>query len=570
MNGVPPGYRPLTNVFSAAMTERGARLDGERRLLQVGDVLRAIEDQFRTAFPRRVWVCGFVRGMRSAALGHTHAGVPLDSFVLVDATDEGLRTLPCELLQDTRETVDDSLRRIHDVAVEDLLVDGHYVRVGGLLSYDADRHCAIFTITALDPLTTAAWLSTRREDVRVAAAAARLSERQRDLRVPMAPATVGLVAPAGDPALERSREMFATCGFEVDVLTYAPDTAGADAGDQLANGLREAALAGHDLILLLRQDGRPLSLAPYDSEAVVRAVASSPTPILTGLGSPEEPAAAEEVCHQAYPTAEDATRSVIRRLQRASDLVEDTVDAIAVAGDEALRRAARRLEQMRHAVTEESRRATIRAQKLRARRLLRIRIAAGILALIIIAGAAATQIWPVLAALVVPLAIALAAPRLRTQRRGPVSVAQYTFSESLAQLSTIGRQLQEASDPDDVLRLEAEAEALAVHCRGLLRRPRPLSREPEAMPQAPAATWPAVAADGGVLGSPPAPPATSEPGETEIQPTAIEDDAPATITMDVDQAIDIDAVTDTDTDTGAPTTQHTVVLPADSERSAQS
>ena len=46
------------------MTERGARLDGERRLLGVGDVLRAIEDQFHTAFPRRIWVCGTLRGLR--------------------------------------------------------------------------------------------------------------------------------------------------------------------------------------------------------------------------------------------------------------------------------------------------------------------------------------------------------------------------------------------------------------------------------------------------------------------------------------------------------------------------
>lgn len=552
----------LTNVFSPPMTERGARLDGERRLLQVSDVLGAIEDQFHSAFPRRIWVVGFVRGMRSAALGHLNAGVPSDSFVLVEATDHGMRTLPCELALETRYAIDDSLRRIHDVLVDDLLIDGHYVRVGGLLDYDSDRHCVVFNLTALDPLTTAAWLAGRREEVRTAAAAARLSERQRDLRVPMAPATVGLVAPSGDPALLASREMFSKCGFEVDILTYAPDTSGADAGDQLANGIREAALAGHDIVLLLRQDGRPLSLAPYDSEAVVRAVATSPTPILTGLGSPDEPAAAEEVCHQAYQTAEEATRSVIRRLQRASDLVDDTVDAIALAGDEAMRRATRRLEQVRHAVAEEGRRATIRAQRLRTARLLRIRIAAGILALIIIAAAAATQIWPLLALLVVPLAIALAAPRLRTQRRGPVTVAQYTFSESLAQLSTIGRQLQDASDPDDVLRLEAEAEALAVHCRGLLRRPRALRHEPEVVPPPAMATWPAVAADGGVLGAPqvyaePVPPAETNPDDE------LEAHAPTTITMEADDVI---AVGDDD---DAPTAHHTVVLPGDPARTSQ-
>ncbi len=537
------------------MMERGARLDGERRLLQVSDVLRAIEDQFHTAFPRRVWVFGSVRGLRQTS-DHDHAAVGgIDAFVLVEDVEDGIRTLPCELAADARHAIDDSLRRLHDVAVDDLLVDGHLVRAGGLLSYDPQRHCAIFNVTALDPQPTAAWLAERRDHVRGAAAAARLSERQRDLRVPMAPSSIGLVAPDGDPALDRAYETLAGCGFELDVRRYAPNMAGSAAGDQLANGLREAVLAGHDIVLLLRQDGRPLSLAPYDSEAVVRAVATSPTPVLTGLGSPEEPAAAEEICHQAYPTAEEATLSVIRRLQRASDLVDDTVEAIAEAGDKALRRAALRLEQERHALAEHIRQATARSAKARARRLLRIRIAAGVLALAIIAGAVVTQIWPILAGLVIPIGIALAAPRLRKQRRGPVTVTQYTFSEALSQLSNIGRQLQEASDPDDVLRLEAEADQLAGHCRALLRRPRTLRDHAAAPAAVRPPAWPTVAADGGVIGA---------PSGTGANPVALSKAAPdsAGDADDVDDAEIIDA-------TAADEATRTLVLPGEPVRSEQ-
>jgi len=136
--------------------ERGARLDGERRLIQVSDILRAIEDQFRTGFPRRIWVLGYVRNLHAA--GPAAADSPasdLDAFVLVEETDEGIATLPCELTSEVREAIDDSLRRLHDVAVSDLLVDGHYIRAGGLLSYDPSRHCAIFGVTALDPEPTA-------------------------------------------------------------------------------------------------------------------------------------------------------------------------------------------------------------------------------------------------------------------------------------------------------------------------------------------------------------------------------------------------------------------------------
>ncbi len=485
-----------------AVTERGARLDGERRLLQVSDVLRAIQDQFHTAFPRRIWVCGTLRGLRPGLPDPESAdGRALDTFVLVEEVDEDLRTLPCELTPEARLAIDDTLRRLHDVAVDDLLVDGHFVRAGGLLSYDPARHCAIFEVTALDPQPTAVWLAERREQVRSAASSARLAEHQRDLRVPTAPSSIALVAACGDPALEASRQLLTECGFEVEIKVYAPTIAGSAAGDQLANGLREAALAGHDLVLLLRQDGRPLSLAPFDSEAVVRAVAGCATPVLSGLGSPEEPAAVEEVSHQAYPTAYEATVSVIRRLQRAHDLVEDTVLDVADAGDEALRRAARRLEQTRHGLAEDFRQASARTMSIRARRLLRIRLLAAVIAVAVIAGAAVTQIWPILAALVVPLGLAVAAPRLRTKRRRPVTVTQFNFSEALAQLADIGRQLGEVSDPDDVMALESEADALAAHCRALLRPSRRL-RAGAAPHRSDPVFPPAVTADGGIIAAP--------------------------------------------------------------------
>src|ERR1700712_602314 len=92
-----------------AVTERGARLDGERRLIQVSDILRAIEDQFRTGFPRRIWVLGYVRGLRPAAVADDPAS-RIDAFLLVEETDEGTCTIPCELTPEARDAIDDSLR----------------------------------------------------------------------------------------------------------------------------------------------------------------------------------------------------------------------------------------------------------------------------------------------------------------------------------------------------------------------------------------------------------------------------------------------------------------------------
>ena len=52
-----------------------------------------------------------------------------------------------------------------------------------------------------------------------------------------------------------------------------------------------------------------------------------------------------------------------------------------------------------------------------------------------------------------------------------------SFAAGLKRLGTIQQELDEAADPDDVERLEAQAAEVADHCRGLLRRPRPL-RDP--------------------------------------------------------------------------------------------
>src|ERR1700712_5725913 len=107
------------NIARVPSADRG-RLEGDRRVLQVSDVLRAIEDQFSIAFPRRLWVFGTVRALR---------GVEDLEFQLTEASaelngDTSPLALPTELDSAAFGDVDASLRRLHDVAVEDLLVEG--------------------------------------------------------------------------------------------------------------------------------------------------------------------------------------------------------------------------------------------------------------------------------------------------------------------------------------------------------------------------------------------------------------------------------------------------------------
>jgi hypothetical protein len=435
----------------------------------VSDVLRAIEDQFSIAFPRRVWVFGTVRALR----GDEELEFLLtEASAELDGEDRPL-TLPTELEGAAFADVDASLRRLHDVAVEDLLVEGHLVRAGGLLSYDVQRHTIVFSITALDPQPTSAWLDDRRLAVRDAVDEARLAERQRDVQVPLAPRDVGLVGAQSDPALDEVRRLLEGAGFDVEVTEYRVRETGQRTADGLANALREAGVAGHDVVLLIRSYGRPLALAPYDAESVIRAVAVAPVPVITGLGAPDGPAAVESVAHQAYPTASEAADAIVRKLQRASDLVDAAIDRVTEAGNEALRRGAMQVEQVRSLVTEDLRQARGRAEAARKRRLLRMRVLAGVLAVLIVLAAVITGVYAILVALVLPLVLGLFSERLRPhRRRGPVSVTDLSFAAALQRLGDIRRDLQDVADPDVVNALEQEADGLAEHCRSLLRRPR--------------------------------------------------------------------------------------------------
>lgn len=448
---------------------RGGRSGEDRRVLLVGDLLRSVEDQFRIAFPRRIWVLGVVRGLQGQD--------PLEFLLTETAEDGGRRTLPSELGGEAWKGIDSTLRRLHDVAVDDLLVDGHLVRAGGLLSYDSERHLIVFSVTALDPEPTRAWLNDRRDSLREAAHAARMGDRQRDVRVPLAPASVGIVGTTGDGGLAQARAAVAATDFTVEVVEYAVSAVGADTSDALATAVRQACAGQHDVVLMVREGGRPLALAPFDAEQVVRAVSEAPVPVITGLGSAEEPTAVDEVAHQMCATPHDAADAVLRRLQRASDLVEQAVATLHETGDEALRRAARRVEQKRAEVGEHARRARVRAERARARRLRAVRTAAAVVALLVVVLAVLVTPW-LAVLLLLPLAAALFAERLRPRRRSsPMAVDTLSFATALKRLGDIQRELDEAADPDDVERLEAQAADLADRCRALLRRPRPLRGE---------------------------------------------------------------------------------------------
>ena len=493
-----------------------------------------VEDHIRIAFPRRIWVTGRVAASRTTGEGDR-------VFRLVEQREahEPLE-LPCVLPADVADDIDGSLGRLHDAAVEDLLVDGHLLRAGGLLSYDFATHRLTFSVTALDPEATAGGLADARAATADVVRSEALTGRQRSLTTAVAPLRIAIVGPRGDAAVEDACQALERSAFDIDLTVYEPTVRGNDAVDQLAAAMRRAGSSRHDLVLLIRGAGRPLGLAAFDSEPVVRAIVASDVPVLTGIGDADHRTVADVVAHQAHRTAEGAVEAVLARLQRAMTSLDIAVSDVHREAEAGRRRATQLLVAARSEVHEAALRASIRAAELTRRRRMWIRSAGAVLTIGLIVAAVLVSVWFAIGAGAVVLAVLAEqfSGSWRAARKRGAPVADVTFAEVLDRLGRIRSQLETTSSPEDVLRLEEEADQLAQRGRDVLER-RPGQRvaqrsahpaveddwPPAQLPAAPAAAapprpvWPGAVDDSGTRPTEAVPARKPEPDASGEQPT---------------------------------------------------
>lgn len=90
-----------------------------------------------------------------------------------------------------------------------------------------------------------------------------------------------------------------------ELLVAGVQVEGADAPAEIVEGLRIAAEAGVDVVLLVRGGGSYEDLMPFNSETVARAVAGVPVPVVTGIGHEPDTSIADMVAdlRASTPTA---------------------------------------------------------------------------------------------------------------------------------------------------------------------------------------------------------------------------------------------------------------------------
>ena len=103
--------------------------------------------------------------------------------------------------------------------------------------------------------------------------------------LPAEPRCIGIVTSTAAAALRDVASTLKRRAPDVALIVYPTAVQGANSGQQIVQALRQAAEhAQADILIVCRGGGSIEDLWPFNEEAVVRAVAASPIPVISGVG----------------------------------------------------------------------------------------------------------------------------------------------------------------------------------------------------------------------------------------------------------------------------------------------
>ena len=297
----------------------------------VTEVSDAIGNALRARFRDEVWVRGEIRDLSRARSGHVY-------FTL---TDPGADACLGVMLSATKKNVvNDTLVRAGGGV---RMTDGTDVRIRGRLDWYAPRGQLQLRMTAIDPAYTLGQLEVARAELLGRLEAEGLLARNGLLAMPAAPLCVGLVTSEGSAAEADFLDELRRSGFAFRVLVADARVQGFDAPRSLARAVRMVVTHPIDVLAVVRGGGARTDLAAFDDEAVARAIASCPIPVLTGVGHETDTSVADEVAHTAAKTPTACAHLLVSRMAERAGALEAAWAAIAERGVRGVRQHDERL-----------------------------------------------------------------------------------------------------------------------------------------------------------------------------------------------------------------------------------
>jgi len=288
----------------------------------VTELADAIGNALRARFREEVWVRGEIRDLSRPPSGHVY-------FTLTDPT--GGACLAVMLSARNKGQVNVTLMGAGGGV---RISDGTDVRIRGRIDWYSPRGQVQLRMTAIDPAYTLGQLEVARADLLRRLDEEGLLHANAAHPLPLAPLRVGLVTSAGSAAEADFVDELRRSGFAFHVLLADTRVQGVDAPRALAAALRRVATHRPDIIALVRGGGARTDLAAFDDEAVARAIAASPVPVLTGVGPATASSVAAEVAHTSAKTPTACAQLLV---QRVADLAAGLEEAWAGVARHAVR-----------------------------------------------------------------------------------------------------------------------------------------------------------------------------------------------------------------------------------------
>ena len=290
----------------------------------VAELADRIKQVLSDAFGDELWVEGEIRNLSRARSGHMY-------FDLVEPDPENgagkqpEASISVALFRFNRERVEDTLRRHGGMAME----DGMKIRIQGKLDFWPPGGRLQLYMSSIDPNFTLGELEAER---------LRLLEKLRDegllaknqtVPFPIAPLRIGLVTSNGSAAHHDFCDELVASGLAWEVTLADTPVQGVDAPPLIAAAIRAVGRLGVDVIAVVRGGGARTDLVAFDSEAVARALAEAPVPVVTGVGHEIDRTIADEVAHEAQKTPTAAAVFIVTAARAHLEAAEQTWSGVA-------------------------------------------------------------------------------------------------------------------------------------------------------------------------------------------------------------------------------------------------
>jgi exodeoxyribonuclease VII large subunit len=286
---------PSTRPGSASLSDPDS--------LSISDLYLRIDRALKRELPGEVWVSGEVRSFTVSSRGHCY----IDLVDPVNAQDNGSPVLKVVCWSSRWSRVRSTLDQLGIV-----LDAGLVVRVRGEVQLYKPRGDISFILSELDTDALLGKVAAERARLIKALVDEDLFDRNGRIPVPRLPLRIGLVASPGTEGYADflGRLEGSAMAFAVDVVPT--QVQGREAATSVASAVRRLQSGGYDVIAIVRGGGSKADLATFDAEPVARAIATSDTPVWTGIGHTGDQSVADEVANRSFITPTECGQELAR------------------------------------------------------------------------------------------------------------------------------------------------------------------------------------------------------------------------------------------------------------------